>query len=223
MFNRLNREQIYALTIGGFFLFYLTANVILRSQQRKEKSFFSASSNSAQNNQQQNRLDNMKSNLDIAEFYRVQIDRGVPTWEVRAKNAKYITEEKLTYVTAPILKLHRKSKERSKEKGVAQQPINITAKSARLSLDGDKLIKAELEGDVIVASDGTTVTSNFSIYDSEKRSVFSPGEAHILGVNYETSSQSLELDIDSMTLFLQKEVNSKFEAGAKPPSFLSNK
>ena len=204
--RRLNTGEKLFLAFGAIFLLYLVISAAGRSSVRQGKSILGAASPETIR-ETLNQGD--QSKLQLQTFYRVQIERGKQLWEIRATDAKYFPEQDITFVSDATIKIERKSGDH----------MTIKSRSARLHLKGENLLRADLEGNVIVEDERQNVVhSELAAYDAEQRMVTIPGAARVDGPGYFIDAIGLDMAVDSDQIHFLKDVKSKFERGATPPA-----
>ncbi len=153
-----------------------------------------------------------ESRLHLQDFHRVEVKDGKPSWEVRAKEAKFFAEENLTHVNDANLIFYREKNSK----------INVSAQVATLhhgaSEEGNStsstasLGKAELEGNLIIlVDDSVTIKSDYALYDAVKGEIVAPNDVVIEGPQFTVSGKGLRFTIDSQEIELIENVQSRFE------------
>ena len=190
-----NKAQKIFLITAGVFLAFLLLVALIRSFTRS--SIISLASSGLEYAGEA-----LPEQLHLQDFHRVQVKDGETVWEITAKDAKFFTEEDLTHVNDASVVIHRPNK----------PSVKITSKAARLYLDGSVLKKAEMEGDIVVVmDDSVTATTDIATYDDSLRKVTTASEVEILGPGMNIKGVGLELDVDTETVKLLKDVRSVFE------------
>ena len=137
------------LLVGLVFLLALAATIFGRSkdlgQNVKTASLLDDREKEAAS------LDEESSKIQLREFHRVEIKDGKKIWEVKAKDAKFYSDDGTTQVDDVFLEIFRD------EGG----NIKIEAKTARLKLAANStaensMERADLEGAIKVVMDDTT-------------------------------------------------------------------
>lgn len=202
-----NRVQRAALFAGGLFVAVLVVSVAARSSGRRGHTAPAAVEE--------------ESKLHLEDFTRVNIEGGRETWQVKARDAKYYSKEDVTHVSDAEVTGPRDKGGRA-EKGEKLDPVKIYANKARLSMDGDAMRRADLEGDVRVVLDrATTMRTEAATYDSESRLITAPGLVHIIGDGYTTDGTGMEMAVDTNIMKLLSDVESAF-TGTSMPSALKS-
>ena len=205
-YRRKNAFQVAALLVGGTFLAFIIANIVARSISKHSTALVGAKAgvvDSAAGAVQE------LSKLHLQEFYRVQLENGRQTWEVRAKDAKFFSQDNVTYVTDAEVRIHR-----GKNSNVV-----IRSRAARLFMEGDNLKRADLEGDVVVVFDESlTVKTQVASYNAAQRVVTAPGPVDIQTQGFETSAVGMEAHVDDQSVKLLSKVVTRIDREARVPN-----
>lgn len=156
--------------------------------------------------------ENLRSAISIHDFHRVVMKDGRPYWEIRARDANYLTDQGLAYVTDALLTMHQSEKLKSV----------LKSRSGRLILDGQELVKAEFEGEVVFRhGDSLTLKTELAALDTKEQLVKAPGKVLIEGSGYSISGMGMEAQIENQVLTLLSNVESEFRGGANLPKTLN--
>lgn len=208
-FRKANRWQLSFAGAGVAFVVFLALSVGYRSGMRSS----SGPLGSALAPGQAPVKGDEPSKLHVEEFFRVQVQQGRETCEVRAHDAKYYAQDNVTFVTSAEVKVFRRKK----------KPVLISADSARLYLEGDTMKHVNLQGNVRVEIENSAVLkTDMADYDADTQYVSAPGFVTISGPGYETSGSGMEMQVDADTVTLLKDVKSRYEQGAALPSALGD-
>jgi LPS export ABC transporter protein LptC len=196
-------KQKYFLGAAVLFLAVFGGLVAVRSQSRKSVLSFGGGSAGAI----EAALNG--SGLQLKDFHRVQLKHGNLVWEIRARGANYFASENVTQVTDAEVTIHRPK----------QAPVVLTARAAKLYMNGDSLGRADLEGDITLRSEGSPdVMTENATYNVETRIVSAPGLVSIRGTGYRIESIGLEMSVDTQVITLLRDVTTSVEPGARGPT-----
>ena len=209
IFKYHNPVQQMCVAVGVTFLLYLSLNIVIRSQDRT--SIIASTDSSLAKNQSKVDVesDAAGSKFQLSDFHRLEVKGGRSVWEIKAKQATYFLSESVTHVNDAALILYR----------VDGSTVKIAADSANLSMAGDGISQAFLEGAVRVEfPNDLRIRSDNAIYDAQVGKVTAPGLVVIEGVGFAVQGKGLELDIESQELLLREQVASRFESSAQAPN-----
>lgn len=197
-----NRLQRFFLLFGVLFVLSLLASIIVRSVLRPS---------TLRSTESEAGLTQSSSQLHLQEFNRVQVKEGKPVWEIKAKDAKYFTQENITQVSQPDLLVHRQKDE----------PLRLKGKLAKLVLDGEALKRAEVEGSVAVdLNQTTTMKTESGTYTTDTQLLTAPGAVYIVGRGFIVQGKGMTFAVESEELTLHSDVSTMFEQGARPSKVL---
>lgn len=151
----------------------------------------------------------VSSHVQLQTFHRMEIRDGKPAWEIRASEAKYYPEERVTHVNNAHLQLYR-------EKG---EQIVVDAASAKLYLAGEGVLRAILEGKTDISSgDRMSLHTNGATFDSVRGEFSTESEVAVSGQGFEIQGERLRYILATGVLTFDGHVRSKFEPGAQMPT-----
>jgi LPS export ABC transporter protein LptC len=153
-------------------------------------------------------LEETGTRIHLQDFHRVEVKDGRPVWEVRAKDAQYFAQERVTHINDSSVIVYRRD----------HSSVRINAASAKLYMTEESIERAELEGNVVVdLGESVTVTTDMAVYQARTRQIMAPGRVSIEGNGYEVKGARLSLDLDSQLVTLSERVTSRFAPRAELP------
>ena len=197
-----------SLGLGLLFISYLFLTVVFRSNERRGVlSLGIVGAADSQSSKGSGSLIGAEAKLGdpaqlrLQDFHRVVMKAGKPAWEVRAVEARYYKSSGVTHVNDAQVTVYRKD----------ETPIELSSNAAKLYLKAETLAGADLEGDIRVKLDQSTVVrSEFASYDAEGRKIVAPGEVLIEGEKFAIEGKRLDYEIDNNRLSLNEDVRSRF-------------
>ena len=205
-------QGIFLLFAVAFFLF-LVAAIVSRSTGRSSLWGSERDTSLSESLPLPKVSDNNQSEIHLQDFHRVEVKEGRKLWELRAKDAKYFASEGVTQVNEAAMIIYRPE----------QPAVNVSSRSAKLYLEGESLSRVELEGDIVVAIDNSIeMRSGLAFLDMTQRLLRAPAHATLAGPGYEVQGVELEVDIDQQNVRFYRDVESRFEQGAKVPGGVSS-
>lgn len=156
--------------------------------------------------------DETGTRIQLQDFHRVEVKDGRPVWEVRAKDAQYFAQQRLTHVNDSAVTVYRRDR----------SVVHINAASAKLYMTQESVDRAELEGNVVVnLGESGTVKTDMAVYQARTREIVAPGRVNIEGSGYEVTGERLNLDLERQLVTLSERVKSRFSAKAEIPKNLN--
>jgi LPS export ABC transporter protein LptC len=211
--TREQRTQRIFVAIGALFIFFIVGTIIYRSVSRTSLVWSTEGLDQREKAGVPGLAANGTSEVRLQDFHRVEVKRGKPAWEIRAKEARYLPEQGLTQVNDAAVTIYRSR----------NSSILIRSKGARLYLNGSALRKAELEGDVVVNIDGSVfVETDAATYDVETGQIFAAGQAKVNGPGFEVIGIGLLTKVESREITFERDVVSRFEEWAQIPTGASS-
>ena len=203
--RRLQRLQRSFLLFAGGFLALLLLSVVLSSKSRTSKLLGGSMSEDPAISRPED------SKLHLQEFSRTQIKDGRQTSQVKGKDAKYFSKEDVTYIKEATVRVFRNN----------AAPVDLHALSAKLYMDGEKLLRADLEGNVTASSQsGATLHTELATYSADEKLITAPGPVKIDGTGYTIEGVGMDMIVEADLISIHEQVRSRFEQGSSVPSIL---
>lgn len=188
------------------YLLILLVTMVVRSVDKKASGVFQTTTTPAPSGE--------NSKLHLQEFYQVRLKGGRESYEIKARDAKYYSQEGVTYVLNVELTLPRRD----------GTELKIFADSARLFLEGETLDRAELQGNVVLKQgESMTLKTDFATYDSTEQLVTAPRQVRVEGTGYAIDGVGMDLALDTEIVTLHRDVKSRFDKGTQMPEILPRK
>ena len=210
--TREQRTQRLFVAIGALFVFFIIGTIIYRSVSRTSLVWSTEGLDQREKAGIPGLAANGTSEVRLQDFHRVEVKRGKPAWEIRAKEARYLPDQGLTQVNDAAVTIYRSR----------NSSILIRSKGARLYLIGSALRKAELEGEVVVNIDGSVfVETDAATYDVETGQILAAGQAKVNGPGFEVVGTGLLTKVESREITFDRDVVSHFEEWSQIPTGVS--
>lgn len=196
-----NFQQTFFIALGGVFIFSVLAVILYRSSTAVTLLSLGRVLQSTEDPFAALSLGGEEIKLHLKDFHRIQIEKGDVTWDLKAGEARYLPENKVAYVNDPEVVINRKN----------DKPFNLKAKAGKLYLNGEKMDKAELEGEInfFVTGDFSTKT-DYAVLEVEKNEVTSPNLVVVEGEGFQISGRGMNLDLEKKKVRLNSRVRSAF-------------
>ncbi len=190
---RISKRQSWIIASGAFFLFGLTALLLLQS--RKGIAIRIATPTTSGTVTVGGTV--MKPQIVMSEFHRVESKAGRTLWEVKAKKGAYDPSAKIATLEEATVWLFRKNGE----------SIKIEAPRATITLDGATLTQAHITGGArLQLSSNLVATSEEAILDRANNTLKIPGKVSIERDRIFLTGRGLDVDIESQVFKLARNV-----------------
>ncbi len=204
---RLQRAQRLFLAGGSAFVLLFLISIFFNSERRAPELLGNGGT-------QPQSLNRDPSKLHLEEFSRVQVKDGHQSSIVRGSDAKYFQKEDVTYIKSANVRVFRTNAE----------PVDITADSAKLYMDGEVLLRSDLEGKVMASSKkGSTLTTEFATYSAEEKLITAPGPVKVEGTGYVITAVGMDMILEADIVTFHDKVSSRFEQGGQVPTFVERR
>jgi LPS export ABC transporter protein LptC len=207
LLNNISNTQKFFLSIGLVFCLSLGYSVYHFSKQTTSLPKASVIAISKDSIEPLSSVEVSRSGLRMQDFHRVDVKDGKTVWEIIAKDARYFALERLAFVNDAIVRIYRSP----------QSSIVISSDAGKLYLDDVTISQAELEGNIeVVLDESLSVRTQTAQYDKNKGEITSTSHVYIFGPGYEIQGVGLKMVVDEETVDIFKDVESRFEVGARP-------
>lgn len=143
------------------------------------------------------------SSFALKSFHRSEIKNGKTVWEATGDNARFFPSENLVKIDKSNFLFYSDKDEL----------INLTADKAILHLSGSTLVKAVVEGDVILKyGDKVTIKTKEATYLMKEAIVTAPGLVNIEHEMIDTKGNGLHANLNTEEVVLLRKVKSVIKA-----------
>ncbi len=208
--------QRFFLIAGIGYLLFLFIFAFYKSSARKSLLSNKLFADYAASDLSQSGDNSTFSKLQLQDFHRQEVHDGKTVWEISARDAKYYPFEAVTHVNDLKLQIFSFKKD--------QKDVKVFAKSARLYLEGSNLLRASLDGSIVIqVGDNFELKTEGAEFDAKKKLFTAKAEVAIVGNGFSVKGADLSYPVDGEILTLNKNVNCEFQPGAELPKGLEVK
>jgi LPS export ABC transporter protein LptC len=142
-----------------------------------------------------------ESALHVKDFRRAKVENGRKIWEVMGEDADYYKAEKQAVIKKPRFFYYDRDGEAAETSGEV----------ARMFLGDKDLEKLQLEGGIQVSYKNYTLKSEEAIFFPEEQRIVLPKRTTLVGGGFELEGSSMEIELESRKVRLQRNVKTKIE------------
>lgn len=186
--------QRFFLAVGTSFVLLICASMITRSMSRRPLFSRDSAMPQAEGGSE-------SSAVRIQDFHRVGMKDGHPKWDVKATEARFVASTGITHVSDADVVIYQDDGSK----------VFLKAPSAKLTLKGGALDKAEMSGRIELTLDnGIKVIASVAQYLAEAQEVRAAGPVDIYGDGFLIQGIGLRVDTEVQYMELEREVKTKF-------------